>query len=98
MNKSPEVEAFYSSYTWRRCRKTFLASKGGLCESCLAKGLITPAVHVHHKVRLTAETVHDPAVALSWDNLMALCEDCHQSQHNTRRWRCGPDGRIEIRR
>ena len=63
---------------------------------CLAKGLIEPAVHVHHKVPLTAENVSDPAIALNKDNLLALCEECHSEQHRKKRWRTDKFGRVII--
>lgn len=96
MHHDERVEAFYTSTAWRKCRGAVLAEHGGLCELCLAKGLIEPAVHVHHKVHLTAENIDDPRIALDSSNLMALCEECHAEQHRTKRWRCGPDGHIEL--
>ena len=63
---------------------------------CLAKGLIEPAVHVHHKIALTAENVSDPAIALNKDNLLALCEECHSEQHRKKRWRTDKFGRVII--
>lgn len=96
MHHSPEVERFYTTRAWRRCRDTFLASRGGLCEVCLKKGLIEPATDVHHKIHLTADNVGNPEISLNPDNLMALCEECHQEQHRTKRWRCDALGRVRI--
>ena len=98
MNKDPNIEAFYTSRKWRQCRDAFIRECGGLCERCMSRGLITPATQVHHRTPLTTVNLGDPAVALSFDNLMALCDECHNEQHHVKRWRCGPDGRIEIRR
>ena len=98
MNKDPNIEAFYTSRRWRQCRAAFIRERGGLCERCMGRGLITPATQVHHRIPLTTDNLGDPAVALSFDNLMALCDECHNEQHHTKRWRCGPDGQIEIRR
>ena len=96
MHHDAKVEAFYTSRAWRRCRAAVLADRGGLCELCLRRGLIVPAVHVHHKTPLTADTVIDPSIALDESNLMALCEDCHQAQHRTKRWRCDAMGRVTL--
>ena len=96
MHSDPEIERFYTTRAWRRCREAVLAEHGGLCELCLAKGLIEPAVHVHHKVHLTPENINDPKVALDSSNLMALCEECHAEQHRTKRWRCDALGRITL--
>ena len=104
MNTSPEVESFYTSNKWRKCRKAYSESKGNLCERCLAKGIIQPGskaepLEVHHKVRLTAENLNKPEIALSWDNLIILCQKCHKEEHDRRkprRWRVGADGRVLI--
>lgn len=71
----------------------------GLCEKCLKIGLLTPAVHVHHKVWLTPENISDPSITLCWDNLEALCEECHQEVHtqSEKRWTVGKDGTITAR-
>jgi len=88
------IEAFYTTRAWRACRASFLKEKGGLCEICMSKGLIVPAVHVHHKTPIRPETVNNPAVTMNHANLMALCEDCHRAQHTTKRWRCDEHGRV----
>lgn len=94
MNSEPEIEQFYTRQSWRKCRKSYLQSKGGLCELCLKRGLIVPATQVHHKVPITTANMHDDRITLSFDNLLALCEPCHQEQHRKRRWRTTPDGRV----
>jgi 5-methylcytosine-specific restriction endonuclease McrA len=99
------IEAFYVSWTWRRCRKAFAESKGNLCERCLKRGIIEPGskerpLEVHHKKPLTADNVKDPAVALNWDNLELLCKKCHdeERQHATKkRWMIGEDGSVMLR-
>ena len=101
MNSSADVEAFYVSTKWRRCRRAFAKSKGNLCERCLARGIIQPGskeqpLEVHHKIPLTGENVHDPKVALDWGNLELLCKPCHDSvrERKSKRWRVGPDGKV----
>ena len=96
MHSDADIERFYTTRAWRKCRESFLKERGGLCEICLSKGLIVPAVHVHHKTALTPENLSDPAVSLDHSNLMALCEDCHQAQHSKKRWRCDAWGRISL--
>ena len=103
MNRAPEVESFYTTWTWRKCRKAFAESKGNLCERCLKRGIIEAGskdrpLEVHHKIPLTAENVTDPAVALNWDNLELLCKSCHdeERERKTKRWRISPDGRVSI--
>ena len=96
MHHDADIERFYTTRAWRSCRASYMKERGGLCEICLGKGLIVPAVHVHHKTPITPDTVNDPRITLNHDNLMALCEDCHRAQHTTRRWRCDAFGRVAL--
>lgn len=73
--------AFYNSTAWRSARSNYMKKAGGLCERCLKKGLITPAEIVHHKVRLTPENITDTKITLAFDNLEALCRQCHEDEH-----------------
>ena len=71
MNRSPEVESFYTSWIWRKCRKAFAEYKGNLCERCLRRGVIEPGskdrpLEVHHKVPLTPENIKNKDIALGW--------------------------------
>ena len=96
MHHDEAVERFYTTTAWRKCRKAVLEDHGGLCQVCLAKGLVVPAVHVHHKVPLTADNVNDPRITLDSSNLMALCEECHAEQHRKKRWRVDAFGRVAL--
>ena len=101
MNRAQEVESFYTSWVWRKCRKAFAKSKGNLCERCLSRGIIEAGsrekpLEVHHKVQLTADNVKDPEVALAWSNLELLCKSCHdkERQRREKRWRVNQDGKV----
>ena len=103
MNRSAEVEAFYVSWKWRKCRKAFAESKGNLCERCMSRGLIQAGskdrpLEVHHKIPITADNVNDPMVTLNWENLELLCKECHdqERERKAKRWKVGPDGRVTI--
>ena len=96
MNRDPEIERFYTTRAWRKARDAVLKDSGGLCQICLSKGLIVPAVHVHHKVHLDGTNVQDPRIALDASNLIALCSDCHAEQHRTKRWRCDAMGHVNL--
>jgi len=87
---------FYKSHIWMKCAKAYANSRGGLCERCAARGLIVPGEEVHHKVKLTPENIHDPSVALNWENLELLCKDCHIAEHRRKRWRVDEDGHVLI--
>ena len=94
-------KTFYASWQWVKCRRAYMDSKAGLCERCLARGLIEPAAEVHHKIRLTADNVTDPEIALNWDNLECLCTACHKAEHAAaskkgRRWTVDELGRVQL--
>ena len=98
-NMRAYLQPFYSSPAWKSCRAAYIKSVGGLCERCKKAGKITAGAEVHHKVRLTPGNVHDPHVALAWENLELLCESCHKAEHrkSQKRWRCDPDGHVTSR-
>ena len=103
MNRSQEVENFYTTWTWRKCRKAFADAKGNICERCLKRGIVEAGskdrpLEVHHKIPLTADNIKDPKVALNWNNLELLCKDCHdeERERKPKRWQIAPDGSVRI--
>lgn len=75
-------------------RKAYLLSQQAICERCGE-----PAKVVHHKVWLTKERIQEPSLTLSWNNLEALCQDCHNKEHHkkekgSRRYLFGEDGSV----
>ena len=101
MNRSQAVEAFYTTWKWRNCRKAYAKSVGKMCERCRNRGVIEVGskknpLETHHKKPLTADNVMDPAVSLNWDNLELLCKACHdeERQRREKRWRVNQDGKV----
>lgn len=78
----PWAERFYNSDAWRVCREAFLQSKGCLCERCSTPDDPVVAKIAHHKTYLTKANINNPYITLSWDNLEALCQDCHNKEHH----------------
>lgn len=76
------AQSFYNSKQWQRTRNAYKKSVGNLCERCLARGLIVPAEIVHHKVPVSPSNITDPNITLAFDNLEALCRDCHADEHS----------------
>ncbi len=76
---------FYSSKAWKDCRESYKKKVGYLCERCLSKGIYSPGRIVHHKIRITPQTVNDPEVSLNFDNLALLCMSCHEAEHKSER-------------
>ena len=50
-----------------------------LCKDCLAKNTITSYNTVHHIIPIK----EDWSKKLDIDNLICLCESCHQRRHNS---------------
>ena len=92
---------FYSSAAWQSCRNEYIKSAHYLCEDCMKRGIYKPAKEVHHIEELTPENIHRPEIALSFDNLVALCKDCHKARHSEReknkRYVFGPGGEIILK-
>ena len=76
------AEGLYKSQRWRDCRAAYAASKGYLCERCLAMGIISTGEIVHHKKYITPDNISDPMITLNWDNLELVCRECHAKEHH----------------
>ena len=71
------AEAFYLGKAWEPCRDAYLKSQNNICERCGE-----PAKICHHKTWLTRDNINNPYITLCWDNLEALCQDCHNKEHH----------------
>ena len=87
---------FYHSASWLKCREAYIKSVGGLCEDCLARGIYTPGLIVHHITPITPDNINDPEITLNFDNLRLVCQDCHAAEHHPSglRYSYGPMGEI----
>ena len=93
---------FYGSIAWQNCRRDYAKSKAGLCERCLAKGIINTGskkkpLQVHHKIELTPQNITDPSITLNWANLVLLCKDCHDAEHSQSRYQIDANGELIIK-
>lgn len=79
MGKRATADKLYTSSKWARVRRAYLAKQNYICERCGR-----PAVVVHHRNYLTAQNMNDPNVTLNFDNLEALCLECHAREHIAR--------------
>lgn len=70
------INRFYRSDTWKIARAIKIASVCGVCEKCGAIG-----TEVHHIIHLTPENVSDPSISTNQENLMLLCNECHNKEH-----------------
>lgn len=87
------ARTFYLSKAWKDTAAAYMLSVNHICERCEE-----PAKIVHHKIYLTRNNINNPDIALSWDNLEALCQDCHNKEHHKRetalRYRYDGEGNI----
>lgn len=79
------IKQFYKSQQWQKCRNAYWKKKKGLCERCLAKGIIKQGQEVHHKIRLTISNINNPEITTAESNLELLCSECHQNEHKGNR-------------
>lgn len=66
----------YNSAKWKKTRDIFMEMKNHTCERC---GLL--AEEVHHKTYLTPENINNPEIVYGFENLEALCRNCHFEEH-----------------
>jgi 5-methylcytosine-specific restriction endonuclease McrA len=67
----------YNAPRWRRVRASVLRRDGYLCRYCLRYGRRRPATTVHH----IEHADEHPELAYNADNLISLCEACHNKMH-----------------
>ena len=70
------AKAFYSSKQWRETSAAYMQSKLYICERCGAAASIC-----HLRKHLNERNISNPYITLSWDNLEALCQECHNIEH-----------------
>lgn len=73
---NPKVDRFYKSKAWKKCRNAYMQEQHYICERCHEVAEIC-----HHKEYITVDNIDDPKITLSWNNLEALCRDCHNKEH-----------------
>lgn len=71
----------YQNTAWRKLRDTYMHNHP-ICEECLNKGKVTPATDIHHMISPFQHGEVNYTLLLDYDNLMALCKECHATLHN----------------
>lgn len=66
---------FHDRRTWRRLSALVRRERGGLCEQCLALGVVRAATEVDHRI-----AVADGGEPFDRANLIVLCKACHSSK------------------
>lgn len=76
ISNCPAINRFYRSAAWQQARLIKITSAKGRCEKCGGVG-----EEVHHIIPLTALNVNDPNIKLNQKNLILLCRECHNKEH-----------------
>ena len=71
------MQDFYTSTAWKNKRAAILSRDGYMCRECKRYGRQRPATTVHHIKHFDEY----PELALESDNLISLCEACHNKMH-----------------
>lgn len=78
-DRDSKYNKFYKSREWIKGRQLAIVRDHALCRDCLDKDVITPYNTVHHIVPIK----EDWSKRLDIDNLISLCESCHQKRHKS---------------
>lgn len=82
MSTRSERNEVYATAAWRKLRLRALNAAGFLCVQCAEAGRTAAAEIVHHKQPWQAATgARRRELAFDFDNLQALCRDCHALAH-----------------
>lgn len=76
--KAKDYTKFYSTMKWRTKRTTMLKRDEYQCQQCKRYGKVVGATTVHHIIPLSER----PDLKLCNENLVSLCNECHESMHN----------------
>ena len=68
----------YNKRTWKRKRAIILRRDKYLCRNCKRYGRKVGATTVHHMIPLSV----DSSLAMCSNNLLSLCNKCHEKMHD----------------
>lgn len=77
-NYDEKFRKFYNSAEWKSLRERKFAEANGLCEICARSNRIVVGTQVHHIIPIEKA----PEKAFDYDNLILLCDACHNEQHD----------------
>ena len=81
-NRRKERQDIYNTPQWKKLSKAYIMANP-LCEECLEKGIVKEAKHIHHiqSFMTVDDMLKRKELAYDWNNLQALCVECHQIKH-----------------
>ena len=71
----------YNDSRWKKIRNLYI-KEHPLCEKCMEKGVVTPAQDIHHVKSPFKDNEVNMNLLLNYNNLMALCRECHGDIHS----------------
>ena len=80
----------YQNKEWRKLREVYI-HEHPICQDCLAKGKVTPAQDIHHIKSPFQNGEINYGLLLDYDNLVALCKDCHGNRHAAEQGHISPE-------
>lgn len=75
------LHSFYTSDDWRDIRAILMLERNMICEHCHKRIKEDYKAIGHHKIELTMANVNDVNISLNLDNLMLVCNKCHNIIH-----------------
>ena len=82
-NEDTKTKAqYYAQTAWKKLR-AYKLQQQPLCQLCLQRGIVKPATDCHHAIKFFDQYTPDlrQTLLLDYDNLVSLCEDCHNKVH-----------------
>ena len=73
-----DTSPFYNTKEWGELRERKRKAEHNECERCRARGKHKRGVVIHHKKYLRRY----PQLALDYNNLECLCDECHYEEHH----------------
>lgn len=92
-------KSFYNSKEWKAFRLAIINERRPVCQRCNKiimnelkendneKEFKSKHIQLHHIEELTPANIHDVNITLNPDNVMVLCQECHNIIHG--RWQGG---------
>lgn len=68
--------SFYNGKKWKKLSSLYMTQRNYVCERCGGVAVIC-----HHKQHISPANINDLSVTLNFDNLEALCQECHNREH-----------------
>ena len=83
MSRDPRYQKLLNDRRWREVKRIVWQRTKGLCQDCLAEGINTPGVDVHHIIPVeTAKSIQEmERLTYTLSNCRLLCIPCHIKTH-----------------